>query len=511
MRHQAIVIAVVLTFAASACVPHRDCGIGQVPNGTLQACVTPPPCDGGTVNERNECVLTQGVDAADSGEGDAGTPGGTIWTKRLDGGVAGGGGKAGSNESGAGGSAGAPGTNESAGRGGGDASAGGEGGEGGSQGATPKCGDGMLDPGETCDGDCPTACPPPKGCLGSELKGTAAACSATCDPVEITELKAGDGCCPSDATYATDTDCPKSCGDGVITDDEKCEPTSSSHPCPKQADCSDNDVCTMDMVTGTAAQCTAQCVHVAMTRAAMNCDDGDPCTDDQMVESSTECTFECMHSTPRTPAGSCVDTDPCTDDAPVKSTTRCAYECPHPRQQPMAAACDDGDPCTDDTPEMSRTQCAYECPHNPLPDGTPCMTTGTCSSGRCQFCGDGVVNRGEECDPAATGWNSTTCSSACKRTMYKRCNANSQCSNGQSCWAGYCTTACSENTTPNGPGTECPRIPNVPQPFCYTNKCVLPCEAISDCPAGLDQCDNSATLGFSANGTTCSSTALGNP
>lgn len=376
----------------------------------------------------------------------------------------------------------------------------------------PRCGNGIREGAELCDGDCPKTCPASNACVPAKLEGSAAGCDARCIPAEITKCGgAADGCCPIGCNHNTDTDCSQSCGDGALTGAEKCEPGSADHPCPMLEDCDDKDPCTEDKVTGAAAQCSAECAHTRITRMPAACDDDDPCTDDTSMESSTSCSYDCMHSTPRTPTGSCVDTDPCTDDTPLKSITRCAYECPHRRQQPTAAACDDGDPCTDDTPEMSRTQCAFECPHDSLPDGTPCMTTGTCNSGRCQYCGDGVVNRGEECDPAATGWNSTTCSSACKRTMYKRCNANSQCSNGQSCWAGYCTTACTENTTPNGPGTECPRIPNVPEPFCYTNKCVLPCRAVSDCPVGLDQCDNSATLGFSGNGTTCSSTALGNP
>lgn len=477
---------------------HSRCPAGHVPNDMRQACLAPPECDGGTLSDSGTCVATQATTAHDGGAAGENDGGGQ------------GPGPAGS---GSGGSSG-----ETAGRDAGDGAGGREGGMAGNAGsdtsappAAPRCGDGKVDPDEACDGNCKSSCPPTVGCVGSKLEGAASTCDAECVPTMISTVQDGDGCCPMGANSGTDKDCPRSCGDGDLAPDEKCEPGSTDHPCPTVKDCDDGDPCTMDIVTGTAEQCTALCVHMPITRAAANCDDGDPCTDDMMVESSTACTFECMHSIPRTPSGSCADTDPCTDDTPVKSTTRCAYECPHRRQQPMAAACDDGNPCTDDTPEMNRTQCAYECPHSSLPDETPCMTTGTCSSGRCQFCGDGVVNRGEECDPAATGWNSTTCSSACKRTVYKRCNANSQCSNGQSCWAGYCTTACTENTTPNGPGTECPRIPNVPQPFCYTSKCVLPCEAVSDCPAGLDQCDNSATLGFSANGTTCSSTALGNP
>lgn len=111
-------------------------------------------------------------------------------------------------------------------------------------------------------------------------------------------------------------------------------------------------------------------------------------------------------------------------------------------------------------------------------------------------CGASRECFGEECDSEAT-------------ELYKRCNANEQCHNGQTCWAGYCTTECVGNTSPKASGAACPMIPNAGEPYCYTNKCVLPCDSVSDCPDGLDQCDNSATLGYGANGTSCSSTALG--
>lgn len=110
-------------------------------------------------------------------------------------------------------------------------------------------------------------------------------------------------------------------------------------------------------------------------------------------------------------------------------------------------------------------------------------------------CGASRECSGEECDPEATG-------------PYKRCNADSQCLDGQTCWAGYCTTTCIGNTSPRAAGAECPLIPDAAEPYCYTNKCILPCDSVRDCPEGLDQCDNSATLGYGANGTSCSSTAL---
>jgi hypothetical protein len=45
---------------------HARCAPGEVPNDTLQACVPAPRCDGGMVNDRNECVMSQ-AEQADSG------------------------------------------------------------------------------------------------------------------------------------------------------------------------------------------------------------------------------------------------------------------------------------------------------------------------------------------------------------------------------------------------------------------------------------------------------------
>lgn len=45
----------------------------------------------------------------------------------------------------------------------------------------PPCGNGVLDPGEACDGDCPTACDTPAwSCETVELQGSAATCDAAC-------------------------------------------------------------------------------------------------------------------------------------------------------------------------------------------------------------------------------------------------------------------------------------------------------------------------------------------
>ena len=69
------------------------------------------------------------------------------------------------------------------------------------------CGDGVVDPGERCDGDCPTSCSGPDMCSVYRLEGDAASCNVRCvsDPVAC---MSDDGCCPAGCTGVVDSDCP---------------------------------------------------------------------------------------------------------------------------------------------------------------------------------------------------------------------------------------------------------------------------------------------------------------
>ncbi len=97
----------------------------------------------------------------------------------------------------------------------------------------PPCGNGKLDPGEACDkailggpGACPATCPPTAGCTSYVHSGDAQTCTAKCAPVELTELIAGDACCPAGATQKTDADCPPTeCGNGKVEPGEACDGT----------------------------------------------------------------------------------------------------------------------------------------------------------------------------------------------------------------------------------------------------------------------------------------------
>ncbi|WP_236606820.1 DUF4215 domain-containing protein [Sandaracinus amylolyticus] len=92
-----------------------------------------------------------------------------------------------------------------------------------------RCGDGVRSPSEACDtaiasgaGACPTTCSDGMVCTTDTLVN-AGTCSAACTYPPITTPAAGDGCCPTGANIGNDSDCPRRCGDGVITAPETCD------------------------------------------------------------------------------------------------------------------------------------------------------------------------------------------------------------------------------------------------------------------------------------------------
>jgi uncharacterized protein (TIGR03382 family) len=74
--------------------------------------------------------------------------------------------------------------------------------------AGAQCNNGAVDPGETCDGNCPTSCAPSgDACMPMQLTGSAATCDSACVVQPITACVDGDGCCADGCTEANDSDC----------------------------------------------------------------------------------------------------------------------------------------------------------------------------------------------------------------------------------------------------------------------------------------------------------------
>ncbi len=410
----------------------------------------------------------------------------------------------------------------------------------------PRCGNGVREGRELCDGtDCVLSCETSNKCLVVTLEGSNETCDARCSkPMEIRECKDGDGCCAEECNFQNDDDCSSSCGDGIVDATELCEPTSSDKPC--SITCVDADPCTTDIRTGTPDSCNVACAHTPMPRLGPeSCDDGDPCTRDTRIESATVCATECrnapinrtgptacddgdpctrdtLNASPttctnecdhqpmaRSGPSQCNDDDPCTRDMRVESATECSAECKYemmPRTGP--SECDDGDPCTRDMRLESQTSCTAECRNETLSDGTRCNENGTCSNGVCEYCGDGYIKNGEECDPRAAVWTSATCGPDCKRSVYVECdfpyNTTQEFGQvaacGQDGWCvglgNYCSPRCFD-------AGDCPNIPG-PGSFCSRGTsgdgvCFLRCNSLNDCPEGFTHCDNTVRLGGAEN------------
>ncbi len=222
--------------------------------------------------------------------------------------------------------------------------------------AGPRCGNHVRDPGEECDGDCPSACMDAYLCSTYVLVGSAADCSAHCVENMVSSCTNGDGCCPSGCSNVTDTDCDPVCGNHVQEMGEVCD-----GDCPST--CDDGDACTMDVLSGDSATCDAMCSYPPFTA----CTSGDGCcpTGCTML-SDSDCGAVCGNGV-------------------VESGEICDGDCP--------ASCDDGDACTADVATGSASTCDLMCSATPITgctSGDGCCRLG-CTSATDSDCTDGAT------------------------------------------------------------------------------------------------------------------------
>ena len=263
------------------------------------------------------------------------------------------------------------------------------------------CGDGVRESGEACDiaiagaapGGCPTSCDDGNACTTDFLTG--AACQAACAHVLITGQISGDGCCPAGATHATDTDCPASCGDGVVEPGETCDKNASgAAACPSTCPPSPSPCLQMTLV-GSAADCSASCIPSPITACSSQ---SDAC-----------CPAGCTAATDPDCSASC-------GDSVVQSGESCDTAIAAGLSGACPVACGDGDPCTDDL-LLSAGTCDATCVHLRViafAAGDGCCPPGgdfTVDADCAPICGNGVVERPvEACDYAAGG---DSCPTAC--------------------------------------------------------------------------------------------------
>ena len=258
------------------------------------------------------------------------------------------------------------------------------------------CGNGTLDPIETCDpaiatgaGACPSSCSS-RACTTATLIGAAETCTAECivEPVGCVD---GDGCCTAGCTSDTDSDCsdgPAMCGNGVIEAGELCDgncPTS----CPAGP-----SACQPSLRTGAANTCDAQCLQTTITA----CQGGDGC-----------CPNGCTNAT---------DSD-CTANCTPETCANIGATCGNPPDgcggRLNCGTCATGD-CTE----------AYVCSNV----GDPCAVDDDCVAGPLAA-------------SCLTSEPNGYCSAACNDT--RLCTSDSFCGNASTFQDGFCSAPCTSN------------------------------------------------------------------
>jgi hypothetical protein len=269
----------------------------------------------------------------------------------------------------------------------------------------PACGNGVVEPGESCDSGpgslapCPKTCaPPPSACLKTTLVGDATACTVRCETsVVATCSLTRDGCCAAGCTAATDPDCSPSCGDGVVQlgSGETCDTAiAPGQPGACPTACNDGVSCTRDVLVA-AGTCQAACLYLPITAARA----GDGCCPAGADASlDPDCPPLCGNGVVEPPGETC-------DYAAGTSA------CP--------TGCGSADACTGFKLEGTAGACNARCVPSPARacvSGDGCCPAG-CTIGRdadCPaFCGDGVLSPGEACDRAITAGMPGACARTC--------------------------------------------------------------------------------------------------
>jgi hypothetical protein len=337
----------------------------------------------------------------------------------------------------------------------------------------PGCGNRRLEAGELCDPpeSCPTSCPQ-LGCEKQRLKSEGT-CFAVCVGAGMQDSCVdGDECCPPGCTGATDRDCSSTCGNGVVEPGELCDPLASCpQSCPRQG-------CTILGLQG-GGSCLARCMEIGQQTA---CAGGDGCCPAGCnAANDSDCAIQC---------GNGVREGMETCDPLASCPARCPAMGCRLRRLVNAGTCNAA--CIDDGIE---TACQ---------GGDGCCPVGCNNSNDSDCpvrCGNGVVERGETCDPIArcrdqeracvgdaatvrmrTG-DSAACTFACVATPRP-------CASGDGFCPGMCSRA-NDADCLGAPGDPCKLASECSTNRCTDNRCCAEtCAVCQSCTGPTGTCIN---------------------
>lgn len=363
---------------------------------------------------------------------------------------------------------------------------------------TNLCGNGDIEAGELCDGNCPTSCQGTDACNPAQLVGSASTCNAQCQITTITACNDGDGCCPS-GCEGQDSDCAcipddpcaaRECG----TATNSCGDQVSCGTC-NEGTCSAAGVCEIPTPTSTIGDgCSFD----------GDCDGTEICLDESStVFDGGYCSHTCTSSSD-CPAGSvCSDSGDC-----LKS---CTTDADCPRSDYLCTGFDDvpgdvcfvagvgtgapGDACTSVTDCTGGTDgicfagdpggyCSEVCSSNAdCPFGSHCGSNGACFDTcgtdidcRSQYgCGDLDFDGQKECMVVANGpgqvGDSCSVQRDCSGGVYGFCATGTNYPNGS------CTVFCGPGAGSCGSGSFCSNA--FQQPLCLES-----CTSDTQCRSG---------------------------
>jgi hypothetical protein len=315
------------------------------------------------------------------------------------------------------------------------------------------CGNGRMDPGETCDppSSCPQSCPQ-QGCETFTMMGSPSQCNARCVSTgQQMACMTGDKCCPAGCTTGNDEDCNCTCGNSMVETacGETCDPLAScpttcapngcmlrrladSGPC--RATCvndqlqtacvSGDNCCPASCSAADDKDCLASCGNAAV-EPGETCDPPGSCpttcpaigcTLRKLEGSAALCTAKCVDAGPQT---ACAAGDSCCPASCTLATDAdCSCTCGNSMVETSCGeTCDPVSSCPTTCPPMgcqlrklaNGGGCQAQCVNDRLQ--TECMGGDGCCPPMCNAnndsdcavkCGNGAVETGETCDPASS-------------------------------------------------------------------------------------------------------------